>query len=155
MRRERYSIDERVLWACAVVLLVLMAANLACARAGEILTPAEATARAAEATARAKEVNVAPTTTPKPTIEGETRTPEATQVPEGPQIGDTVYLSGKGYLIRLVDKPGGSRMIAGQEKGVEVQIVNMTQFEDDTWYLVDAPTGEGWVPSENISIEKP
>jgi hypothetical protein len=153
MNRERYSSSRNVLWAGAIVLLVLIAANLACDKAGEILTPAEATARAADATARAKEANVASTATPKPTIEGQTAEPEAP--PEGPQIGDTVYLGGTSFLIRLLDKPGGTRMIAGQEKGVEVQIVNITEYENERWYLVDAPTGEGWVPEENITTEKP
>ena len=81
--------------------------------------------------------------------------PEDTPVPEGPQIGDTVYLGGKGYLIRLTDKPGGTRMVAGQEKGVQVVILNVTDFEDKKWYLIDAPTGEGWVPEENIVTEEP
>jgi len=152
MTRERTSYSRNVLWAGAIVLLVLLAANLACDKAGEILTPAEATARAADATARAREANVAPTATPKPTTEGDVETETAT---EGPQIGDTVYLGGTGYLIRLLDKPGGLRMIAGQEKGVEVQIVNITEYENKKWYLVDAPTGEGWVPEENIATEKP
>lgn len=155
MKREHYPARARVAWACAAFLLVLIAANLACARAGEILTPAEATARAVEATARAREVNVAPTATLRPTSEGGAEEQETPQAPEGPQVGDTAYLAGKGYLIRLVDKPGGTRMIAGQEKGVEVQIVQTTQFEDKMWYLVDAPTGEGWVPAESISTEKP
>ena len=155
MKRKRYPASDRALWACAAVLLVLIAANLACERAGEILTPAEATARAAEATARAREVNVAPTATPAPTSEGGTKEQETPAAPAGPQVGDTAYLGGKGYLIRLVDKPGGTKMIAGQEKGVEIKIVNLTQYEGKMWYLVDAPTGEGWVPEENISTEKP
>jgi len=155
MNIERYPARVRALWSFAAVLLVLIAANLACERAGEILTPAEATARAAEATARAREVNIAPTATPRPTSEGGEQEQETPQAPEGPQVGDTAYLAGKGYLIRLVDKPGGMKMIAGQEKGVEIKIVNMTEYEGETWYLVDAPTGEGWVPAENVSAEKP
>jgi hypothetical protein len=143
---------KNVLWAGAVVLLVLFSASLACERAGEVLTPAEATARAEQATARAREEQIVPTGTAKPTIEGQSA---ETAEPEGPQVGDVVYLSGTAFLIRLVDKPGGTRMIAGQEKGVQVEILNLTEVEGEKWYLVDAPTGEGWVPAENVFTEAP
>ena len=143
---------KNVLWAGAVVLLVLFSASLACERAGEILTPAEATARAEQATARAREEQILPTATAKPTTEGQA---EETAEPEGPQIGDVAYLGGTGYLISLVDKPGGTRMIAGQEKGVQVEILNLTEYEGEKWYLIDAPTGEGWVPAETILTEAP
>jgi hypothetical protein len=148
----QYNSRKNVLWACAAVLLVLFSASLACERAGEVLTPAEATARAEQATARAREEQIVPTATSKPTTEGSAGEPAE---PEGPQIGDVVYLGGTGYLIRLVDKPGGTRMIAGQEKGVEIEILNVTEYEGEKWYLVDAPTGEGWVPAENVLTEAP
>jgi len=73
----------------------------------------------------------------------------------GPQVGDTVYLIGLGYLINLSDQPGSNRIAANQERGVEVIIEAITQFEGEVWYLVDAPTGEGWIRGENISIEAP
>lgn len=72
----------------------------------------------------------------------------------GPQVGDTVYLAGKGFLINLVDQPGG-RIIAGQERGAAVTIKEIAQHEGETWYRVDAPTGVGWVKAENISTEPP
>lgn len=74
--------------------------------------------------------------------------------PEGPQPGDQVYLTGVGFLINLLAEPGGF-IRAGQEKGTEVTILEVVEFEGDTWYLIDAPTGEGWVPSENITTEPP
>jgi hypothetical protein len=74
---------------------------------------------------------------------------------EEPQVGDTVYLTGKSYLISLVAEPGAMRMIAGQERGTQVVIVEMADHEGETWYRIDAPTGEGWVKAENIATEKP
>ncbi len=74
---------------------------------------------------------------------------------EGPQIGDTVFLTGKAYLINLYKEPGSTRIIAQQERGVAVVIKDITELEGETWYLIDAPTGLGWVKGENITTEKP
>ncbi len=73
---------------------------------------------------------------------------------EGPQPGDTVYIGGVGYLINLYSEPGGL-IIAGQEKGTEIVILSVERYKDVLWYYVDAPTGEGWIPAENISTEAP
>jgi hypothetical protein len=73
---------------------------------------------------------------------------------EGPQTGDQVYLTGVGFMINLLAEPGGF-IRAGQEKGTEVTILQVVEFEGDTWYLIDAPTGQGWLPSENITTEAP
>ncbi|MCI0578264.1 MAG: GW dipeptide domain-containing protein [Chloroflexi bacterium] len=72
----------------------------------------------------------------------------------GPQVGDTVYLTGRGFLINIYDQPGG-RLIANQERNVAVTILDTTEFEGTPWYLIDAPTGEGWVAAENITSEQP
>lgn len=70
--------------------------------------------------------------------------------------GDKAYLVGTGFLISLMKEPGGLRMIAGQERGVEIEIIDNSQVDDGTmWYLIDAPTGQGWVPEENLSDEAP
>ena len=74
---------------------------------------------------------------------------------ERTQIGDTVYLTGRGFLINLMDQPGGRRIVANQERGVAVTIVEIAQQDSETWYLIDAPTGQGWVTAENISTEAP
>ncbi|MFZ5917126.1 MAG: hypothetical protein ACOYZ7_09350 [Chloroflexota bacterium] len=81
-----------------------------------------------------------------------TPTPAAS---EGPQVGDTVYLTGKAYLINIVSEPGSTRMLANQERGVAVVILDSTDVGGETWYKIDAPAGEGWVKAENISTEKP
>ncbi len=80
---------------------------------------------------------------------------EAGAADEGPQVGDTVYLAGKGYLINLYKEPGSTRIIAQQERGVAVEIKDVADHEGEAWYLIDAPTGLGWVKAENISTEKP
>lgn len=70
--------------------------------------------------------------------------------------GDKAYLVGTGFLISLMKEPGGVRMIAGQERGVQVEIVENSPVDDGTmWYLIDAPTGQGWVPEGNLSDEAP
>jgi hypothetical protein len=71
---------------------------------------------------------------------------------EGPQPGDVVYLTSVSYLINLLREPGGF-IIAGQERGTEVTILDVTNYEGELWYLVDAPTGDGWIPAENIATE--
>ncbi len=76
------------------------------------------------------------------------------QVAEGPLPGDTVYITGVKYLINLFAKPGGF-ISAGQEKGTPATLLEVSSFEGEPWYLVDAPTGEGWLPAENISTEAP
>ena len=80
---------------------------------------------------------------------------EELPAPTGPQVGDTVTLVGTGYLITLVDAPGATRMQAVQDRGVEVVILDVADHEGESWYMIDAPTGEGWVKAENISAEAP
>jgi hypothetical protein len=194
---------------------VLVLASLACAQAGEILTPAEATARAQEAaaqpftsgsssveggvfaagdtavlTGRSFLVNLydapggkvsagqergAEVTVLEVSDEGgavwykieagtgegwvpannlEAPAAEAETAVEGPQPGDGAYLQGKSFLVSFLDAPGG-KMIAGQERGAAVTILEVAQVEGVTWYKIDAPTGQGWVPAENISTEAP
>ncbi len=73
---------------------------------------------------------------------------------EGPQPGDEMYLAGKSFLVNFLDQPGG-KIIAGQERGVAITILEVAQYEGDTWYHIDAPTGQGWVLAESISTEAP
>jgi hypothetical protein len=139
--QKQTSASIVTLWAIGLLLL----ASLACAQAGEIMTPAEATALA-EATRNP----IRPT--PTPMAAGES---EEASTPEGPQIDDTVYLTGKSFLISLLSEPGSRRMIAGQERGAKVTIIEIIEHEGELWYKIDAPTGEGWVPAENITTEQP
>jgi hypothetical protein len=209
--------------AITVFIGLLLVVGLACAQAGEILTPAEATARAEEASGPAR-----PASTPGAAGEGAAfeegdtvefigqshlvplyRQPgdlaafsfagrgdpatvlayeeieghgyyqvnsgagqgwvpaenvvaaagseEGSVEPAGagPQPGDKVGLTATSYLANLMDGPCSTHMIAVQERGVEVTILETAQCEDQTWYLIKAPTGEGWVPAENITTEAP
>jgi len=130
---------QKNVWMAWILFLGLsLLPSLACEKAGEILTPEEATARARQA--------AEPTATPETQVEP--------TVSEGPQVGDKVQLIGTSYLVSLVDAPGSRRMIAGQERGVEVTILEVADHEGETWYKIDAPTGVGWVPAGNISAEK-
>lgn len=113
-----------LLW--LIVLLVLT--GLACAQAGEILTPAEATERATGAL-------------PGTDREGSTA--------GNFQVGDTAALTGRSFLVNIMDAPGG-RISAGQERGVEVEILQATEVEGDIWYQIQAPTGTGWVRYDNL-----
>ena len=75
--------------------------------------------------------------------------------PSGPVAGDTVYLVSNGFLVNLLREPNG-QIQAVQERGVEVTIEDVfVTPEGETWYLINAPTGEGWVSTENISEEAP
>ena len=112
--------------------LALFVSILACQQSGDIISDAEMTARAM------------PSVTP-PSIVAEGSIP----------TGSTVYLTGRSYLINIVDAPGSLKMIAGQERGVEVEILDSTLHEDEIWYLIDAPTGQGWVREENLTAEAP
>lgn len=87
--------------------------------------------------------------------EGSTAEGEGGSEPSGPGAGDTVYLISNGFLVNLLKEPNG-QIQAVQERGVEVIIEDVFVTDDDeTWYLISAPTGEGWVSIENISEEAP
>lgn len=84
-----------------------------------------------------------PTTVPTAELQG------------GHQVGDTVYLTNRSFLVSLMDAPGSNKMIAGQERGVQVDILQATTVDGVLWYFIDAPTGKGWVPEQNITSEAP
>ncbi len=108
----------------------LILASLACSQAGEVLTPAEATARAVEA---------APVfTTGSSSVEGGMF-----------EAGDKATLTGRSFLVNLYDAPGG-KISAGQERGAEVTVLEVSTEADAIWYKVEAPTGEVWVPAANL-----
>lgn len=70
------------------------------------------------------------------------------------QPDDTVYLTGVGFLINLLDQPGG-RIVAGQERGAAVTVLDSAQQDGVVWYRVRAAGGEGWVSEENVTGEAP
>lgn len=112
-----------VLW----LLLLFLLVGLACAQAGEILTPAEATERA--------QADVV--TGGSSDVEGEFA------------VGDTATLTGRNFLVNLVDSPGG-RIVAGQERGATVTIEGIGELEGEIWYQITGGTGTGWVRASNL-----
>lgn len=114
---------------------VFVLIGLACAQAGQIVSSEEATAIAQQDRGVAV----------RPAGEG----PDLET--QGPQIGDTAILTGRGFLINLYSEPGG-RISAGQERGVEVEILDIAFLDERLWYLIDAPTGEGWVPEDSVEV---
>ena len=123
------QIAKLSLW---LALIAIFVSVLACAQSGEIISEAEATVRAM------------PTVTPTSVV-------SENSIP----AGTTVYLTGRTYLINIFDAPGSLKMVAGQERGVAVVILDSTLLEDEIWYLIDAPTGQGWVHEENLTTEAP
>jgi hypothetical protein len=106
--------------------------SLACAQAGQIVSPEEATVIAQQDRGDIRQAGEGPVL-------------EAA----GLQIGDTAILIGRGFLINLYSEPGG-RISAGQERGAEVAILDIAFLDERLWYLIDAPTGEGWVPGDSL-----
>jgi hypothetical protein len=84
-------------------------------------------------------------------------TPSDETAPSGDVFaaGDTVYLAGRNYMINLMDGPGSKKIIAGQQRGVPVTILEAESVDGAIWYQIDSPTGEGWVPAENLTAEQP
>lgn len=117
------------------LLAILLSAALACAQAGQILTPEEATRQAAEA---AEQARAAAASSSSAAAEGEALA-----------AGTAAVLRGRAFLINLMEEPGG-RVIAGQERGTGVTVVDSQVVDSELWYLIEAPTGEGWVPGENV-----
>jgi len=87
-------------------------------------------------------------------VEGKNLKPEAT-AGQGLEIGQTAYLAGTQYLVPIVDVPGSKRMVAGQERGAEVTILDVSVVDGENWYQIEAPTGKGWVPEANLTTEAP
>ncbi len=117
-----------------LTLLLLVLTSLACSKAGKILTPAEATASAMP--------------TAVPTIESAAGSDTL-------QPGDTAYLINRSYLVNIFDAPGSKKIVTAQERGAEVEILQVSQVDGVIWYQIKASAGTGWVPEENISQEAP
>ncbi len=121
------------------LLLSLLLVTTAACEKGEVITPAEATARAKEA----RSVKLKKTATPG----GKTES-GANVIPNGAKA----TLVGKAYLINIYKEPGSTRIHVQQEKGVEVTVQDATTVNGETWYLIDAPAGQGWVKGENLKL---
>lgn len=116
-----------------LIIIVLAGLALACARAGEIITDAEATQRAL------------PTATPELDLSAEA----AFQIGETAQ---TVGGQGVGALVPLYGEPGG-RFFSSQINANElVVIIELGQDPDgDVWYQVEGTAGSGWIHGDSLT----
>lgn len=69
------------------------------------------------------------------------------------EVGDTPYLDGISYLVQLFDSPGSLMARIQQERGIQVEILQIEDLDGTTWYQVDSPAGEGWVTTESLSVD--
>ena len=138
-RKNRHQFLKLVLLLLSSLALLLVVSG--CEK-GEVITPAEATARAKEARA----VKIKKTATPG----GKTES-GSDVIPNGTKA----TLVGKAYLINIYKEPGSTRIHVQQEKGVEVEVMDVTKVNGETWYLIDAPAGQGWVKAENLELKTP
>ncbi len=113
---------------------ILVFVGLACQQAGDILTEEEATARAEEGIFRP----------------GEGGSAAGAQF----ESGSMVTVIGSGFLINLVDVPGG-RIAGSQSRGSTVTVIESAEFEGEIWYHVDSETGDGWIKAENLEAQEP
>lgn len=125
------TMEKRSIILLVAVISVLFISSLACSQSGKILTSAEATERAKPTAVPTAEAHI------------------------GFQVGETVYLTNKSFLVNMMSEPGGNRMIATQQRGAQVNILQATTVDGELWYFIEAPTGKGWVPEENITDEAP
>ena len=112
------------------IIAIFIVTSLACSQAGEVLSPEEATRRA--------EPTPGPTPAPGEGCEGIEILP-----------GDQATLVGTGFLVNLLDRPGGG-IIGGQSRDSEVTITDCEEAEGEIWFRINADGSEGWVKQENI-----
>ncbi len=70
------------------------------------------------------------------------------------EVGDTPYLNGISYLVQLFDSPGSLMARIQQERGIQVEVLQIEALDDGTvWYEVDSPAGQGWVTVDSLSVD--
>ncbi len=80
---------------------------------------------------------------------------EGKEVAVGLAIGDTFTITGKVFLVNLLEEPKTTgRVIGGVARGEVVTVVQATQVDGVFWYQVDTSSGVGWVTEENIQQEE-
>lgn len=110
----------------------LIVASLACAQAGSILTPEEATQQA-QATADAGVITDGG---------GETDI----------HAGDIIEFVGTGYLVLLRDEPGSNSTTVQSQRGVKGTVLGSQLYEEEIWYYIETVGGKGWLPSELVEL---
>ena len=69
--------------------------------------------------------------------------------------GDTAFLTGSTEVVKLLVAPGNNLGSRESVVGAEVTILQVTDFEGDTWYKVRSAEGEGWVLPTSLTVEAP
>lgn len=116
----------------AALILALSFSALACARAGQILSDAEATQLAL------------PTATPQLDLRSQAEY----------QVGETVTMVGGnfGALVPLYGQPGSRFFNSQIRHGAIVIILELGLAEDGViWYSVEGQAGTGWIWGEHIA----
>lgn len=115
---------------------ILILASLACAQAGTILTPEEATQQA------------------QATADAGIGTGEGSETDI--HVGDTVEFVGIGYLVLLREEPGSESTTVQSQRGVKGTVLGSQIYEDVVWYLIETVGGQGWLPTELVElVEEP
>lgn len=119
------------LWMIGLLILT----TLACAQAGEILTPEEATRRAEEDRS-------------SQSSGGSGGAIGATFAP-----GDSATIVGDDFLVNVRAEPGG-RISAGLQRGTDVTVVDSAVTDNELWYNVESSIGDGWLQAKYLgSVE--
>jgi hypothetical protein len=72
----------------------------------------------------------------------------------GLRIGDEFTITGKLFLVNILEEPSPvGRIIGGVARGEGVTVVQVTQIDGKFWYQVDTSAGEGWVSEDNVLDE--
>jgi len=111
----------------------LVLSILACSKAGEVLTPEQATQRAL----------IAEVVTPVPTVAlSET----------GIQVGDRIRFASKDYLVLMKRDPGSSLIAVQSERGATGTVVDTQSVDGEPWYEIEVTGGSGWVPGSIVEL---
>lgn len=124
------SLRKSLFWLVAVLVL----ASLACSQAGEILTPEEATERAAP--------TATPTVDPEQAFTYAVGAEIALQDPNG------------GFLVTFVNEPGGGSVTGQAPRGEIATISTQALVGEEEWYEITAPGGSGWITIGHIQTDE-
>lgn len=80
---------------------------------------------------------------------------EAKEAPGGIAVGDTFTLTGKLFLVNILEEPSPvGKIIGGVARGEVVTVVQVTSVDGKFWYQVDTSGGIGWVSEDNVQAEE-
>ncbi len=72
----------------------------------------------------------------------------------GLKVGDNFTITGKLFLVNILEEPSPvGKIVGGVARGEVVTIVQATQVDGKFWYQVETSAGTGWVSEENVLDE--